>query len=41
MEVIRWGLQEGLDVKLYANPELSFLKMGNIFQRLIKYKNLL
>jgi len=38
---IRRGLLEGLDVKLYANPELSASEMEEILEKLRRYKNLL
>jgi len=40
MQLIRLGIMEGLDVKLYANPKLSVSKMEKIFDRLMKYKDL-
>jgi hypothetical protein len=40
MQLIREGLEEGLDVKIYAKPRLSFSKMKEIVEKLRKYKNL-
>ena len=38
MTQIRWGMNQELDVSIYAKPEYSYEKMRKIRERLLKEK---
>ena len=39
MRQIRWGLNDNLDVSIYANPKLSWKEMSDIRERLKNEQN--